>query len=930
MQRAPMGYWLSLTFGLYSLLAASDAWAFKLVTHIVLANDIAEQIEQTGKVVLRDVTGKTFKTFKVDRQLQDSIRRYKSAFVMGALGADVYPDLIAGQMTTHPGLPLQLGGAHERLPIVETLTEQLSLPHNDRAFGWQTDDWLAHVRDSALGNAKNKASPEVAFAYGYMLHAAMDTWAHSYVNLYTGDLFSMFKNQTAAARHVALEIYFKNAHAPYQPKIPVKAPRQSKAAATLIEIGVGKRPRQAVLNDNYSKLVAPARFVTRTVILNDDAAEQYSREVGATHLWAMWAWWKTAGKLRGQAENILTEFNSAAAYAQNQVAAADDVWQTLNTAQQALVTQTTAAYQAMQAAEQAAEDAAEELAAASTAVQSYVSTNPVLEAFFNTVNGAISRILDQLPPHMRTRYNNAVAAIPPLDTAFASARHSYRLLRERRDREAGKLQTALAELNAKQQALNGLQQLRRGLARSFNSSFRAWQRSIESAAEAYVVAFEETARELMRPHGNRYLPGSKPSWPLQAWAACWGPAFGLPAPSQLHSGCSNALTNLTRTQERLQLLITNAWTPQPVKEPLIALDEMLQDRLASALPDLAALVRNAIPAAAGATVPASAALAARLWDSDVSVTDLHQIYREDASELQLPTYRDGELIEMLRIDGLPLPATMDPRKAPQGNASVNQMRAFIPVGNAYTLAQLTLLKGSQLNELVASKMPSDSNRKPRLYPATAAAGAVLIGAIRSIDGNHQWRPTAPALIRPGAATDTAGTNSAYATGKACRRFGYPAAPDYNVPQHIAGCGNHEDFATFNAALGEDNKPPKLGMRLWNNPLARKEVFNCLFAGPLSVAQCHRAEGNEFAQHGCNGEPYPPATVTAVAKQTKPHRYQPQCLAENQISRQAPKSFSIPRQNQTPQKRPSGRSAPTKSKAAIKRSTSTPTDKRRQR
>ena len=46
------------------------------------------------------------------------------------------------------------------------------------------------MRDAAFAAKGRTPSPELAFAYGYMLHAAMDTWAHSYVNAYSGDIFS--------------------------------------------------------------------------------------------------------------------------------------------------------------------------------------------------------------------------------------------------------------------------------------------------------------------------------------------------------------------------------------------------------------------------------------------------------------------------------------------------------------------------------------------------------------------------------------------------------------------------------------------------------------------------------------------------------------------------------------------------------------------
>jgi len=78
-------------------------------------------------------------------------------FSVRGSGGDIYPDLVIGQTTTHPGVD----GA------------------------WQTDDWLRHM----VRNAMNPR--EVTIASGYPAHASSDVFAHSYLNNYAGDVFEL-------------------------------------------------------------------------------------------------------------------------------------------------------------------------------------------------------------------------------------------------------------------------------------------------------------------------------------------------------------------------------------------------------------------------------------------------------------------------------------------------------------------------------------------------------------------------------------------------------------------------------------------------------------------------------------------------------------------------------------------------------------------
>ena len=96
---------------------------------------------------------------------------------MGALGPDVFPDPIVGQTTTHPGVE----------------------------GGWQADEWLEHLLN------RSTTAEELAFSYGFIVHGAGDIFAHTYVNAYAGDIFSLTDDEREVElRHFVLEKYIES------------------------------------------------------------------------------------------------------------------------------------------------------------------------------------------------------------------------------------------------------------------------------------------------------------------------------------------------------------------------------------------------------------------------------------------------------------------------------------------------------------------------------------------------------------------------------------------------------------------------------------------------------------------------------------------------------------------------------------------------
>ena len=86
-----------------------------------------------------------------------------------------------------------------------------AIVHPGVAGGWQAADWL----NLLLSNAGT--DDQLAFAWGYAMHFAGDSFAHSYVNNYAGGVFEIGADRTKAIelRHFRLEKYIDQ-HLDYQ------------------------------------------------------------------------------------------------------------------------------------------------------------------------------------------------------------------------------------------------------------------------------------------------------------------------------------------------------------------------------------------------------------------------------------------------------------------------------------------------------------------------------------------------------------------------------------------------------------------------------------------------------------------------------------------------------------------------------------------
>ncbi len=242
----------------------SVTYAWKMETHVWIAQQVLNElatVSQDGTrcwVTLPIRTRNTDGTYTIASQKYlveqttcESILQHQSEFRMGAIGPDAFPDLIGGQLTTHPGVP----------------------------GGWGTDKWLAHVLNGAARPRTGETSPSRAFAYGFMTHAASDVFAHSYVNSYSGNIFDLGSGSSShevERRHVLLEGYVLQ----HQPPLVDAGNHGLGGFADVVGIGT---------DDEL------ARVLAERLILNSGVADQYRQLAGTRHLALMYDHWKALG-----------------------------------------------------------------------------------------------------------------------------------------------------------------------------------------------------------------------------------------------------------------------------------------------------------------------------------------------------------------------------------------------------------------------------------------------------------------------------------------------------------------------------------------------------------------------------------------------------------------------------------------------------------
>ncbi len=116
--------------------------------------------------------GNTY-SYAIPLEYQDAIFSYPDAFRSGALGPDFYPDMVTGQMYTHP---------YFTNPVDQSKVE--------------SGEWITLLCNSVNRLPKNSKERKEAlsFALGYMLHFCGDLFGHDFVNSFSGGTYPSYSD----------------------------------------------------------------------------------------------------------------------------------------------------------------------------------------------------------------------------------------------------------------------------------------------------------------------------------------------------------------------------------------------------------------------------------------------------------------------------------------------------------------------------------------------------------------------------------------------------------------------------------------------------------------------------------------------------------------------------------------------------------------
>lgn len=173
----------SITVAGLLLFGSINVFAFKVDTHAWVGQQVINDLADDGKITV-NINGNPV-AISVPADVVESILNNQPDYLLGNVGPDAVPDVLAGQILIHPG--------------------------SNVVGGWDTNDWLAHMM------AYRDHSPDAsAFIYGVLGHASADVFAHTYVNQYSGDVFDLFSDDLVDGfqdkglveeRHFFLESY---------------------------------------------------------------------------------------------------------------------------------------------------------------------------------------------------------------------------------------------------------------------------------------------------------------------------------------------------------------------------------------------------------------------------------------------------------------------------------------------------------------------------------------------------------------------------------------------------------------------------------------------------------------------------------------------------------------------------------------------------
>lgn len=797
---------LSLFLVWVAIIQPQSANAFRVDTHVLIAEDVATELIKNKGQLIFIVPGKTISVQATPKALE-AVTKSRHAFLLGSIGPDAFPGIYEGQMAIHPGSPQR----------------------------WGSSDYLGFLFQQA-------SSPEqFAFAYGVATHLAADVFAHTYVNGYAGGCWNLTDEDATVVeqRHFALEGFISR-HKPLTPAINLAALlSQPQLSKSTVEYIVNSLLLNQVVAEKYAQ---DSPHISQIIHLRSELQE-LSAEGGPLR------------KIQDQIERAVWEKYVGLSITDTQLKQIRDLrqrWKTLETkglkelhngadellklcnSMHALHSELTAQkFQALATAAAVADEVRKTAESLEQEKRKLEDEKSSLER----------RILSEIPvpPHecgIRITLFGETACVDPVghrirDKAEAARRaalaahaglnhlkgevtNAHRKLRD----QLPAVSEQVKKLGAAVKEIDGLIETGIKTARDANalgkeittrtnsdtlaliSLIKGWAGDIDAAMNSYVLMNAQVISKASSNQGGDAIWNS-----VQTWIECDFPKIvGVGPLSSAKCKFAARIDEARAHLDKLEKYILDLALLGPLHTEV----EKIRARVETA-------VRDEI----------------RRFVLDKLAPELKAIIELlkgpiDESILRDTFTRSAGSVALLPIQDIASRARGDMGVGATGPFDRNTFAAY---RNAVTLAKLALLDGNGLNKLAKElgivaptafsdgdplyPPPSDSRSDVR-SPSTPHA-PVLSGAILSIDGNHQWHSEPPPYPRTS----------------------QPHGPA--VPSRLNG------------------------FRLWNDQQARDKIFRVLFIGPLAPGLDAPEElanaldqilPNDYLWRSCRAHPFP--------------------------------------------------------------------------
>ncbi len=792
-----------------TLFITNDLYSFKINTHIYVGNEVLKDLSPDSKVSIPP-----YGEFEVSTEVYEALINNPDEYRMGNAAPDGLPDLMAGQMLVHPGMP----------------------------GDWSTDDWLKWVmKQSSAGNPQTKA-----FAYGYISHAAADVFSHTYVNMYSGAFYLLTDGIEEEMRHLALEGYIVN-HTP---------PLTNNSGN--------------IIGECHDVINAPVKFITENLIRNDTVLTRHHTSLTTKHLAGMYELEKLQNNLLEKIEEInsiiylnpdgiyaytrkLSELKDKILEAEKKITEdtldlekidkALKAQELLIEQQQKLVSASAGRLQKINAEISEVEN---------NLVDAYAQLAKTEKYLTRTIINALTCIYYPCPtwkkPHKKCkkcpfekiteRYLNPDWL--RLDTTINQYIARKAILIDKKKNEIAIGATEAAALTALEIEKTDLMARRKTIVASLDAGIKLknelveaqtrfdhlleklfeyiamldnakviienWKKDVISADEKYVAANAEFIKNIINKNKSDKFE------PVTNWITT-----NLPVYTGVPSEALTALNKVVTTLKDVKAVMDKI-------DPLALVMEEVKEKTKEVAIDFA---RNASKDTTKEIIDMLCA-----HEKSDQKQNMIDIFSKDSSSKRLLVIPDiaDRLDKDMHLDA---------------NGNFDPL-LFRPLYNSVTLAKMALLSGSELNRLVeaAAKTNPDITIITGLYgsdnsifPENDISFNILFDWIKSIDGNHQWQQKAVPIPRK----DDNG-NPGYFT---------------MLENELLNWHGHAYDAVTKTG----------GLRIWQEEGARKAIFNVIFHGPLNesietpaLVGLNEILGAEYPWRGIPENPFPDSGI----------------------------------------------------------------------